>query len=157
MIQDRHIFSNALRFAVEKHHGQFDKGGHPYITHCLEVCHLTESDDEELLAIAILHDVVEDTDATYGELKEIGMTERVLEGVRCMTKVPGESYEEYKEKVKSNLDSRIVKKADLEHNTDIRRLKSLRDKERTEEQIKKDIARIARYHAFYVELKLLED
>lgn len=143
-----HVFSNALKFAVEKHHGQFDRGGNPYITHSLKVCHYTKSEDEELLAIAVLHDVIEDTDATYQDLRDIGMTERVIEGVRCLTKVPGESYDEYKEKVKRNPDSRKVKKGDLRHNSDIRRLKGVTDK---------DIARTARYHQFYVELQVADN
>jgi (p)ppGpp synthase/HD superfamily hydrolase len=137
------LLNKMLIFVVNKHAGQFDKGGRPYVLHCLAVMHKLRTDDEELQCIAIGHDVIEDTDATYQDLRDIGMTERVIDGIRCMTKVPGETYDEYKVKVKSNVDSRKAKKKDLGHNSDIRRLKGVTDK---------DIARLARYFQFYMEL-----
>lgn len=139
----KEILSNAIIFATEKHAGQFDRGGMPYILHCLKVLHYTRSTDQEIMAIAVLHDVIEDTDATYEDLRNIGMTDRVLNGVRCLTKERGETYEEYKIKVKSNSDSVIVKMADLRHNSDIRRLKAVTEK---------DIIRTQKYQAFYMEL-----
>jgi len=139
------LLSIAIQIAVEAHAGQFDKGGKPYILHPLKVMHYTKSDDEEIQAIAVLHDSVEDNKAiTYSYLRERGLTERVISGILCLTKVPGESYDEYKAKVKSNPDSIIVKKADLRHNSDIRRLKGVSDK---------DIERIASYQRFFLELE----
>lgn len=143
------ILNNAMVFSATMHNGQFDRAGMPYLMHCLKVMYYTKSEDEEVLSIAVLHDVIEDTKATWEDLRKIGMTDRVIRGVECLTKMPGESYEEYKEKVKSNPDAIKVKKADLLHNSDIRRLKN---KEVTE----KDIARVKRYHEFYVELEAHE-
>lgn len=137
----------AISIAVDAHRGQYDKGGHPYILHCLKVMHYLKSHDEELQCIAILHDSVEDGQVTYMQLRSAGLTERIIAGVRALTKVPGETYEEYKEKVKANPDSRKVKMADLRHNSDIRRLKGVRQK---------DIDRIVKYHEFYLELMALE-
>jgi hypothetical protein len=62
--------------------------------------------------------------------------------------VPGETEEEYQTRVMSNDDSIIVKKADLRHNTDIRRLKGVTDK---------DLARIAKYQKFYLRLESLKN
>lgn len=139
------LLSTAIQIAVEAHAGQFDKGGVPYILHPLKVMHYTKSQDEEIMAIAVLHDSVEDNkNITYSYLRERGLTERVISGIMCLTKVPGESYEEYKSKVKSNPDAVIVKKADLRHNSDIRRLKGVSDK---------DIERIAKYQRFFLELE----
>lgn len=138
------MLSKAILIATNAHAGQFDKGGSPYIMHCIKVTHYTHSTDPEILAIAMLHDVIEDTDVTYKDFRVFGMSERVIEGVRALTKVPGESYEGYKARVKMNPDSRIVKMADLRHNCDIRRLKDV---------TQKDIARVAKYHKFYLELK----
>ncbi len=143
----KHVLSAALVFAAQKHNGQFDLSGTPYIMHCLKVMYYTKSDDEELMSIAVLHDVIEDTDATYEELREIGMTDRVISGVACMTKVPGETPDEYKNKVKSNRDATRVKKCDLRHNSDIRRLKGVTEK---------DIARMKKYQEFYVDLDVHE-
>lgn len=135
--------SKMLVFATNKHAGQFDKGGNPYILHALSVMYLLGEVDEELRCIAIGHDVVEDCGVSYSELREQGFPERVINGIRCLTKVPGETYEEYKDKVKSNPDSIKVKKADLTHNTDIRRLKGV---------TAKDMARMEKYFKFYLEL-----
>lgn len=138
------LLDKALLIATNAHHGHFDKGGAPYILHPLKVMHYLKSDDEELMAMALMHDVVEDTSTTYTDLREAGMTERVIAGVRALTKVPGETLDEYKERIFANKDAMRVKSADLRHNSDIRRLKGVTEK---------DIARIAKYHTFYLEIK----
>ena len=140
------MLSKAILIATNAHDGQFDKVV-TTIMHPIRVMHYTRSTDPEILAIAVMHDVVEDTKVTYKDLRDAGMSERVIEGVRDLTKVPGETYEEYKARVKMNPDARIVKMADLRHNSDIRRLKGV---------TQKDIARIAKYHEFYLELKAAE-
>lgn len=138
------LLNAALKFATEKHAGEFDYGGKPYILHVLRVMQNTRSDDEEILCIAILHDVIEDTNATYHDLRNIGMTDRIVEGVRALTKIPGQTYDEYKIAVKSNPDAIVVKMADLEDNSDLRRLKGVTEK---------DLKRTVRYYSFYNELK----
>lgn len=137
------LLNKMLVLATNRHAGQFDKGGKPYILHPLAVMYLLESPDEERQCIAVGHDIVEDCGITYVELREMGFTERIIDGIRCLTKIPGESHDEYKEKVKSNPDSRAVKKADLRHNTDITRLKGVSPK---------DMARMEKYFHFYLEL-----
>lgn len=99
--------------------------------------------DEELRCIAIGHDLIEDCEVTYTELRESGFSERIIDGIRCLTKICGETYDEYKAKVKSNPDAIQVKIADLTHNTRIDRLKGVTEK---------DMARMARYFQFYMEL-----
>jgi (p)ppGpp synthase/HD superfamily hydrolase len=125
--------------------GILDKGGVPYVLHCLKVMHYLKTEDEELQQMALGHDLIEDRkNITYAKLRAMGFTERVIDGIRCLTKVPGESPEEYLEKVKSNKDAIRVKLCDLRHNSDIRRLKGITPK---------DIARIEKYHQMYLELK----
>lgn len=133
-----------LTFATNKHAGQFDKGGMPYILHPIKVMHYLKTKDEELMCVALGHDVIEDTNATYEELLQIGMTQRVVDAIKCLTKVPGETYAQYKERVFSNIDAMEVKKADLRHNTDIRRLKGTTEK---------DLTRTAKYWQFYSEIE----
>lgn len=140
------LLNKMLVLATTRHAGQIDKGGAPYILHPLAVMYDLGDVDEELRCVALGHDVIEDTDTTYAELREMGFTERVIDGIRCLTKVPGESYEEYKEKVKSNADSVKVKKCDLKHNTRIDRLRGVTPK---------DMARMERYFHFYLELESL--
>jgi (p)ppGpp synthase/HD superfamily hydrolase len=106
--------------------------------------HYLKTDDEELMCMALGHDVIEDTSVTYKDLREAGLSERVIEGIRALTKQPGQTYDEYKQGVFANKDAMRVKMADLRHNTDIRRLKGVSEK---------DLARLAKYHMFYLELQ----
>lgn len=138
------LLSKAIHLATNAHHGQFDKGGSPYILHPFAVMNLLENPDEELQCIALLHDVVEDTRTTFRELRDLGFTDRIIEAVRLLTKMPGQHYDEYKEGVFSNVDAMKVKMADLTHNSDIRRLKGISDK---------DIERMAKYNRFFLEIK----
>ena len=137
------MLDRMLVIATNAHAGQFDRGGSPYILHPLRVMSFLKVDDEELQCIALGHDVIEDTTVTYKDLRDNGISERVITGIRALTKVPGETLEEYKERVFANPDAMAVKLCDLRHNTDIRRLKGVTEK---------DIARMAKYHTFYVEL-----
>lgn len=137
------MLGRMLVLVTNAHAGQYDRGGQPYILHPLKVMHYLKSNDEELQCIALGHDVVEDTDVTYKDLRDNGISERVISGIKALTKVPGETLDEYKVRVFANQDAMLVKKSDLRHNTDIRRLKGVNEK---------DIARMARYHQFYLEL-----
>ena len=138
------LLGKVLVLATNAHAGQFDKGGKPYILHPLAVMALLNSDDEELQCIALLHDVIEDTKTTWAQLRELGCTDRIIDAVDALTKMPGQSYDEYKEEVFSNKDAMVVKMADLRHNTDIRRLKGVSQK---------DIDRLAKYNLFFLELQ----
>ena len=138
------MLSNMLLFATQKHAGQFDTSGQPYILHPLFVMNLLETNDEDLQCIALGHDLVEDCKVTYQELFDMGFSSRVVQGIRDLTKVPGETKEDYKAKVKSNPDAIKVKRCDLRHNSDITRLKDLTPR---------NIERTIFYHEFYTELK----
>lgn len=138
------MLDKMLVLVTNAHAGQFDRGGNPYILHPLKVMHYLKTTDEELMCIALGHDVVEDTDVTYQDLRAAGMTDRVINGIRALTKQPGQTYEEYKQGVFASRDAMLVKSADLRHNTDIRRLKGVTEK---------DIARMAKYHTFYLEIQ----
>lgn len=135
--------SIAIALAATRHAGQFDKGGMPYSLHVLKVMHYTKSDDLEILMIAVLHDIVEDTGITYQELHEMGFTDCVIGGIRLLTKIPGQSADEYKAGLLTSRDAIIVKLADLRHNSDIRRLKGVTEK---------DVKRVVKYHNMWLEL-----
>lgn len=144
---DQNKLNMMIALAAVSHAGQFDKGGKPYILHVLKVLHYVDSDDEELNCIAVGHDLIEDTDVTAEVLREMGFSERVVLGIVALTKVKGEPYENYKSRVKRYRDTRTVKKADLRHNSDIRRLKGVTTK---------DIERMVKYHEFYLELEEMD-
>jgi len=138
------MLGTMLVIATNAHAGQFDRGGNPYILHPLKVMHYLKSDDEELMVMALGHDVIEDTKVTYKDLREAGISERAIRGIAALTKIPGETYDEYKARVFANRDAMMVKMADLRHNTDIRRLKGVTEK---------DIERMAKYNRFYLEIR----
>lgn len=138
------MLDKMIVIATNAHHGQYDKGGAPYILHPLRVMSFLKTTDEELQCIAVGHDVIEDTSVTYKDLTEAGISQRVQDGIRALTKVPGETLDEYKARVFANPDAMRVKMCDLRHNSDIRRLKGVTEK---------DIARMAKYHTFYLEIQ----
>ena len=97
------MLSKMLVIATNAHAGQFDRGGMPYILHPLKIMHYVRAEaDEELACIALGHDLFEDTDITAEDLRNAGMTERVINSIYALTKMPGETLNEYKAKVKGN-------------------------------------------------------
>lgn len=138
------MLAKAIALSATKHIDQVDKQGMPYFLHTSKVMHYLKSDDLELMAIAVLHDVVEDTDVTFEDLKNLGMSERVIAAVRVLTKMPGQTAEEYLAGIKANHDAIKVKLCDLRHNMDARRLKGVTEKDR---------ARMDKYCKMYWELK----
>ena len=116
-----HLTNEAMKLAYRAHHGQVDKGGIPYIFHPY---HLAEQmTDEYTACVALLHDIVEDTEVTLNELSEI-FPKEVVEAVALMTHKEGEPYSEYVARVGTNPIAKAVKLADLRHNSDESRLEN---------------------------------
>ena len=111
---------NAIEVAVTAHWGQRDRGGEPYILHPLYLMFEMNTDTEKI--VAVLHDVVEDTDVSLDTLKVKGFSEEILGALDCLTRRDGESYENFIERIKQNVLACKVKLADLKHNMDISRI-----------------------------------
>ena len=132
----------ALKLCFEAHKNQLDKSGMPYVFHPF---HLAEQmTDENTTAVALLHDVIEDTDYTLDDLRKLGFTEDVVFAVGLMTHAEGVPYMEYVAEIKKNPIAKAVKLADLRHNSDTSRLDVVTER---------DIAREAKYAEA---IKLLE-
>lgn len=144
MLTPAQELAHAYLIAAKAHLNQLDKGDRPYILHPIKVADKLHTDDFQKMAIGVLHDAVEDGDVTYQELYDLGFSERVINGVRAMTRIPGQSQEEYEEIVLANPDAVDVKIEDIDHNSRLTRLKGLRDK---------DFERSKKYVKFYVRLK----
>ena len=142
MMNEQEQLSRAIHIASTAHLNQYDKGGKPYILHPLHLMNQLLF-DVQLATIAVLHDVIEDSELTTEELSRIGFSERVTRALDLLTHKKGVSYEEYIEGVCTNYDAVRVKRKDLEHNSDITRLTGIRDK---------DLKRIAKYHRAFVKL-----
>ena len=69
--------------------------------------------------------MLEDSDITVADLLAYGLSNEVVTAVQTLTKKKGQSYQDYLEKVKSNNLARVVKLADLKHNSDLSRLKTV--------------------------------
>ena len=117
----------ALSIATEAHRGQFDKAGIDYIEHPIFVASQVDSEEEK--AVALLHDVIEDSSVTAEELLNAGLPETVVTAVQILSKKKGQDYQTYLKTVKSNPLARAVKLADLKHNSDLSRLETITDKD----------------------------
>lgn len=117
----------AYEIAKKAHLGQIDKAGEDYIKHPEKVASFVNSDEEK--AVAYLHDVIEDTELTLEDLREYGFSEEVLKAVDVITKKKGQDYQTYLNSVKENKLARVVKLADLRHNSDLTRLINITEKD----------------------------
>lgn len=112
----------AMKLCYQAHMGQTDKVGLPYVFHPF---HLAEQmTDEVTTTVALLHDVIEDTPYTIEDLQAMGFTPEVLEALLLLTHDPAVPYEEYLIPIKANPIARIVKLADLRHNSDPTRVRN---------------------------------
>lgn len=137
------MLDRAIALAADSFKGRFDKAGKPYILHCLAVMNQMPQDDEELMAIAVLHDVVEDTKVTFNDLSQQGFSRRVITALQLLTHNHDTSYDDYVRALAGNPDAKRVKIADLRHNSDITRMKGLETK---------DFDRLEKYHRSYIYL-----
>ena len=123
----------ALSIARQAHEGQLDKAEVDYIEHPIYVANQVDTEEEK--AVALLHDVIEDSSVSAEELLQAGLPETVVTAVQVLTKKKEQDYQTYLETVKKNPLARLVKLADLKHNSDLSRLSSITEKDR--ERLKK--------------------
>lgn len=133
------LLEKCIAFAVEAHEGQTGRDNLPYILHPLYL--MSQMDTEEEMMTAVLHDVVEDTNYTLADLREMDLPESVIRAVSLLTHDKDTlSYDEYVRHLKPDPIAHKVKIADLRHNMDVRRLPAVREK---------DAARLERYRRAY--------
>ena len=142
------MLGKAISIAAQAFEHTKDKGGQPYIMHCLRVMFNLNSTDEELNCIAVLHDYIEDCsddnhEKMYEFLRLEGFSVRVITALRLLTHIKGVTYDDYIKQLAHNEDARRVKLADLKDNSDITRLKGL---------TKKDFDKMEKYHRSFIYL-----
>jgi len=116
----------AIQIAAQAHKGQKDKYDAPYILHPIRVMMRVKSEIEKI--VAILHDVIEDSDLTLDDLKNEGFSTEVVEAVDALSKRDGEAYDDYINRTTLNKIAINVKLADLEDNMDLRRIDVVTEK-----------------------------
>ena len=147
-----------IKIAVTGHLASFDKGGKPYSLHPLYLMFQLMYDPQRA-TIAVLHDWLEDVwipqekathqsfqqalDSGIQYLRDEGFSERVTSALILLTHNPDDPYELYIEKICGNLDAICVKRKDIAHNSDVTRLKGIREK---------DLLRIEKYHRAFIRL-----
>jgi hypothetical protein len=118
----------AIKIAAEAHTGQVDKAGAPYILHPLRVMLRMQTNEERI--VAVLHDVVEDSQWSLGLLRAEGFSEQVLRAIDSVTRRDSETYEEFVHRAGLDPIGRSVKLADLEDNCDLGRIAAPTEKDR---------------------------
>lgn len=136
------IIEKSLEIALRAYAGRKDKAGQTYILHPLRLMNRMESDVER--AVALLHDVIEDSDITDEELLNEGIPKTVVDAVKCLTKREEENYDDFIARVSANDLATKIKIVDIEDNINVLRLKRL---------TKKDLARVVKYHSAWNQLK----
>lgn len=109
-------YEDALEIALRAHRGQKDKVGEPYIRHVVRVAERVDGDDARV--VALLHDVLEDTDHTSDDLRAAGVGEPLLGALELLTRRDDEEYDAYVAEIAANPLARAVKLADIADNVD---------------------------------------
>lgn len=116
----------AMKLCFEAHKNQTDKSGMPYVFHPFHLAEQMET--EETTIVALLHDVVEDTDYTLKDLTDMGFGESVIEALSLLTHDDEVEYMDYVRAIKENPIATAVKLADLRHNSDLSRMDKITEK-----------------------------
>lgn len=132
-----------LNLAIAAHEGQVDNSGQPYIYHPIRVALRCENDEERI--VALLHDVLEDTNITSEKLKELNYPDKIIRAIEAISRHDEEDYGDFIERCSQNDLARRVKIHDLEDNMDTRRL------------IQVSQRRIEKYQRAYERLKTFEN
>ena len=138
------MLGKAISIASQAFENKKDKGGQPYILHCLYVMNEVKHISHEAMIIAVLHDLLEDTNWTSMELMDAGFTNAIIRRIENLTHREDENYDTYIKRVSLDKLCTYIKLADLRHNSDITRMKGL---------TKKDFDRLEKYHKAYEYLR----
>jgi len=125
----------AIMIASEAHAGQLDKSGQRYILHPMRLMQKFVREEERI--VAVLHDVVEDSNVSLNDLKTYGFAKSIIDAIDCLSKRNNESYDGFIARISSNYLAKKIKIEDLKDNLDLTRLTSITDS---------DLVRIKKYH-----------
>lgn len=133
------LYDRAYYAAAKAHEGQTDKAGKPYIGHLERVSAMCET--PYLKSVALLHDILEDTDYNSDDLRMANFPESMIRTIECLTKTSeDEPYDEFIERVTKDPLAVAVKLNDLRDNMDVTRLSEITDR---------DIKRMKKYLKAY--------
>jgi len=146
-LEKKDSYSKAEKIVERLFKEKTDKGGNPYLEHLYYVSNKLE--DLNMKTVGLLHDLLEDTNITASDLKQMGFTDEIIEALIIITKDGNDLYDEYINKIleSHNLIAISVKAVDMEHNLDISRIKkpTKKDLERLEKKYKTNNEKIINY------------
>ena len=118
------LIYKSLEIVTRVFNDKVDKGGFPYVIHLLKVYSGVNDYTEKVCAL--LHDIIEDTDVTYDDLRNVGYNEEIIDILTILTKLKGEDYRDYINRIinSGNVHAMHIKMADLRHNMDSGRIKN---------------------------------
>jgi (p)ppGpp synthase/HD superfamily hydrolase len=150
LTQPARMLSNAIQLTASLFRNTYDKNGAPYVLHCMEVMNGVKDRGFEVMAAAMMHDLVEDVPSISLEYLRHAkqFSPRIVELVDLMTKRENQTYDDYIERLSKDPDAVAIKMADLRHNSQIGRLPGFN---------KKDFERLEKYHKAYKKLQLLNN
>lgn len=125
--KEEQLYVKAVNLMFRQHHGQKDKAGKDYYFHPARVSE--ECLETEAKIVALLHDTVEDTDLTFGDLAQAKFPQQIIDGIDAVTRREGESYADFIERASYDEIGSEVKINDLEDNMNITRLCNLTGKD----------------------------
>ena len=146
MLDDEKLLNKAIELAKTHHAGAYDKGGRPYVEHPLRLMEKMDTYAERI--VAVMHDLVEDTDISIGDLRKEGFSEEVLYALECVTNRENEDYESFIERIAQSPLATKVKLADLEDNMDLSRIPN---------PTEKDFKRIEKYKRAQARLRQFQE
>jgi (p)ppGpp synthase/HD superfamily hydrolase len=117
--------NDAIEFIKKAHEGQIDKSGKPYWQHPLSVMkRLPKEATYDVIIAALLHDVLEDTDYTESDLRELGVSQNSINMIKILTRNRDKTYSEFIKDIASskNKGAIMIKIADNEDNLDPSRI-----------------------------------
>jgi (p)ppGpp synthase/HD superfamily hydrolase len=132
----------AISITAKAFENILDKGGQPYILHCLRVMNNVQG-DECVKCASVMHDLIEDTDWTFEQLTTLGFSDKTVGLLHLLTHQRETSYDDYIKAISVSKEATEIKIRDLEDNSNITRIKGAR---------KKDFDRIEKYHRAYIYL-----
>lgn len=121
------LIEKAISIALEKHSGQTDNNGKPYILHVLRVMLAMDTEDE--MTAGVMHDVIEDSDYTLDNMEEDGFPEHIINAVDAISRREGESYEDFFNRAVQDPIAKKIKKADLEDKMRLKEYDKLSEKD----------------------------
>lgn len=143
------MVAKAYVVAVRAHENVSRKSGEPYLNHPLRVAKKIQQAgfDSEIVAIALMHDAVEDSDLTLADLRAFGFSPRIISGIDSVTKRKGETYPEAVSRAASHPDGMLVKLSDNLDNSSPEQLLPFSEEKRQKQIRKYEPARITLMNA----------